>query len=443
MNSKKTQNKKAVRSVSNATMLILTAVIVILGIMIIVVKSKNKDKQTGADAGTISTVTTPTLVTTPPPTTTVTTVTEPAPVYVPTITNKGGATYVDGVLVVNKSYPLSNTYQPQNDNAAINELIESAKNDGVSLDIGLGYVSYNKQKIKYHAMQIMTERGDAGVSEVERPGFSEHQSGLAYDILSDGRSIANNIPAQDWLDKNASKFGFIIRYPKGKETITGYEYEPGHIRYVGKEFAKTLNETGLTIEEYFGITSVYAQKDYVYKPEITVVDGLSYVDGILLANKTYSLPSSYNIGVDSTAGAAVDELIQASANDGINLFVCSGFRSYLTQKNLYQSYVNRDGQAAADTYSARPGYSEHQTGLAFDMNNASSSFNNTKEAKWLAENCYKYGFIIRYPQGKESITGYQYESWHIRYVGTDLAKAIHDTDLTLEEFFGITSRYAD
>ena len=95
----------------------------------------------------------------------------------------------------------------------------------------------------------------------------------------------------------------------------------------------------------------------------------------------------------------------------------------------------------ADTYSARAGHSEHQTGLAMDINNASDSFNNTKEAKWIAENCYKYGFILRYPQGKQDITGYKYESWHVRYLGRELAKEVHDSGLTLEEFLCIDSKY--
>lgn len=123
--------------------------------------------------------------------------------------------------------------------------------------------------------------------------------------------------------------------------------------------------------------------------------------------------------------------------------VCSGFRSYSTQKSLYQKYVKRDGQAVADTYSARPGYSEHQTGFAFDINRASMSFEGTKEAVWLEQNAYKYGFIMRYPKGKESITGYQYEPWHYRYVGVERAQKLFSSGLTIEEYYGITSVYAN
>ena len=99
------------------------------------------------------------------------------------------------------------------------------------------------------------------------------------------------------------------------------------------------------------------------------------------------------------------------------------------------------GQATADTFSARPGHSEHETGLAIDVNDPSDSFNNTAEAAWLAEHCWDYGFILRYPQGKQDITGYKYESWHIRYVGTKLSKELQKSGQTMEEYFGLTSQY--
>lgn len=102
----------------------------------------------------------------------------------------------------------------------------------------------------------------------------------------------------------------------------------------------------------------------------------------------------------------------------------------------------------ADTYSARAGFSEHQSGLAIDVNQIDDSFIGTPEAIWLEKHCYEYGFILRYPQGKQDITGYKYESWHIRYVGTDMSYKIHakamemgDPYLTLEEYFGIDSYY--
>ena len=100
-------------------------------------------------------------------------------------------------------------------------------------------------------------------------------------------------------------------------------------------------------------------------------------------------------------------------------------------------------EAEADRYSARPGHSEHQTGLAFDLNSLDQSFGQTKEGKWIAANSWKYGFILRYPQDKEAQTGYMYEPWHVRYLGKDVAKKVYDSGLCLEEYLNITSVYAN
>ena len=171
------------------------------------------------------------------------------------------------------------------------------------------------------------------------------------------------------------------------------------------------------------------------------VKEVTYIDGILIANKTYALPANYNPGVDAQANNALNEMINAAKTEGVVLRMISGFRSYSTQNTLYNNYVSRDGKAEADRYSARPGHSEHQTGLAFDLNSLDQSFENTKEGKWLAENCWKYGFIIRYPKGKESVTGYMYEPWHVRYLGKEVAKKVYESGKCLEEYLGITSVY--
>lgn len=182
------------------------------------------------------------------------------------------------------------------------------------------------------------------------------------------------------------------------------------------------------------------------KPKVTKgEDGIYYIDGIMIVNKSYPLPESYNPGklLDEFMDA-YREMLSDATEDGIKLWIQSGFRSYDYQVGLYNKYVNQDGKAKADTYSARPGYSEHQSGLAADINNPSSSFNGTKEAIWLKENCYKYGFIIRFPEGEEDYTGYKYESWHIRYVGKVVAKKIHDAgDISLEHYYEIESKYSD
>lgn len=145
-----------------------------------------------------------------------------------------------------------------------------------------------------------------------------------------------------------------------------------------------------------------------------------------------------------SATPALKEMFSAAANEGIILVFGSGYRSEDLQRQFYNSYVAQDGQAAADRYSARPGTSEHQTGLAFDVTSVSEKchleicFQDTPEGLWIIQSAYKYGFIIRYPDGKEAVTGYQYEPWHLRYVGKELAAEMHQTSvLTLEDFFGL------
>ena len=160
-------------------------------------------------------------------------------------------------------------------------------------------------------------------------------------------------------------------------------------------------------------------------------------DDIIIANKKYPLSPSYNPGEDATAKAAFVRLRNDMINQGFNVgHAYSGFRSYDTQKTLYQNYANRDGHAAADRYSARAGYSEHQTGLAYDLTDRSGNLLEDKTATdWLNNNAYKYGFVVRYQPGKESVTGYMPEAWHIRYIGKE-AKEVYESGKSLEEYFG-------
>lgn len=163
----------------------------------------------------------------------------------------------------------------------------------------------------------------------------------------------------------------------------------------------------------------------------------------IIVNKKHSLDEFYNPGENAVAKNALLKLIKTMQDRGMPISnQYSGFRSYETQKALYQRYVNNDGQANADRYSARPGHSEHQSGLAFDLIESNTggllgeSGLNQNEVKWLANNAHQFGFVLRYPQGKESITGYMYESWHIRFVGNDATK-IYQSGLTLEEYYNV------
>lgn len=176
----------------------------------------------------------------------------------------------------------------------------------------------------------------------------------------------------------------------------------------------------------------------------TLPEEPTYVEGILIASKQYPLPSTYAPGESKEARAAFEEMAAEAKLSGYDLVAFSTYRSFDYQTTLYEKYVSNDGQEAADRYSARPGYSEHQTGLAFDIGEqhfeqhfARESFGETEAGKWVAANAHKYGFIMRYPNGKEKITGYMYEPWHFRYVGKELAPKVYEAGTTLEEYFNL------
>lgn len=183
-------------------------------------------------------------------------------------------------------------------------------------------------------------------------------------------------------------------------------------------------------------------------------DGTTVISGILLVNKQHPLPADY---VPSyTGGAAQSTSLQGDADaaakkfladcnaQGNNMYVLSGYRSYNTQANLFASYAAANGEERANTFSARAGQSEHQTGLAFDVGDAQhsgynlqTSMENLPGVKWMMQHCAEYGFILRYPKDKIDITGYQYEPWHFRYVGVDAATNIMASGMTLEEYLGV------
>ena len=171
----------------------------------------------------------------------------------------------------------------------------------------------------------------------------------------------------------------------------------------------------------------------------------------VLVNKHYTLSaqyipklevlgSAYGSGsLRPEAAAAFRAMADAARTDGISLRSVSAYRSFQRQTTIYNRYLSQDQQSSVDTYSARPGSSEHQTGLALDINTASigAHFEKTPAYAWLTEHCAQYGFILRYPKGKESLTGYRFEPWHYRYVGKEIAAACTEQGLTLEEYLAL------
>ena len=165
----------------------------------------------------------------------------------------------------------------------------------------------------------------------------------------------------------------------------------------------------------------------------------TYINGILLVNKDYGLPPTFGNGDDPTALAKLQQLQRDAQAQGINISNSySGYRSYQYQTQLYNNYVNLHGEEEANTFSAKPGFSEHQTGLTFDLKDFNGQLvEDPITSQWIKDNCAKYGFIVRYPEGKEDITGYIYEPWHLRYVGEEAANQIMNNNTTLEQYLGV------
>ena len=158
-------------------------------------------------------------------------------------------------------------------------------------------------------------------------------------------------------------------------------------------------------------------------------------ENIVDASKTYAYDE--NSATEETISAFKKMYVKAKS-EGLNLIITSSYRTYKDQDRIWNSYAIRESEEWADAYAARPGYSEHQTGLALDIvtyKSTMDNFDETPEAKWLADNAYKYGFILRYPKDKENLTGYDYEPWHYRYVGVENAKKIYKEGITFEEYY--------
>ena len=279
--------------------------------------------------------------------------------------------------------------------------------------------------------------------------------------------IFNLINNKEFNEENIDKY---MKY------IKVYNNVDGIIKYVNNEYDFELNDTSLSFlnEKYFIVDYLdrylnyyESNKNLEYKEIITRVnsnlDYEFYIDSSEsdLSKKMYTLVNKYNYlkqdyipenlvsvtGIYARDNAklvkiAYDNFVKmadAAREENLTIKVTTGYRSHSFQATLYNNYVKADGVKNADTYSARPGFSEHQLGYSADLTNAKNvsfdNFENTKEYKWLQDNAYKYGFIMRFPKGKEYITGYQFESWHYRYVGEKIATYIHENDITYEEYY--------
>lgn len=321
----------------------------------------------------------------------------------------------------------------------------------ISLDSNLSNLGYSEEEIEI----ILS------LEENDRSKFYEAYDNKYKNIL------LNKDFNIDYLDK------YLMYYKDFDADELIYLVNNNIINNNNKQSIKFLSS-----QKYFVITNI--KKYLEYQEEITDVNQLiSYVntkayrkeyeeyeltdiskDILMLANKRYFL-SDYvpddlvdvgnNYGVagknqklrEACYNAFVDMCNDAS-KDNIVLFITSAYRPYKTQVKLFNSYLNVDNINVVDTYSSRPGYSDHQTGLAIDILSPGynlDTFVSSNASKWLNENAYKYGFILRYPKDKTILTGYTYEPWHYRYVGEDVAKLIYEHDICFEEYYAFYEEY--
>lgn len=310
-----------------------------------------------------------------------------------------------------------------------------------------------------------------GYSSSEVSLILDNVSSQNYDLVLElgyDKSLINILNSNDYKENNFENY--IKYYMKNKKANIGDIISIVNSNYDLMNYPASGLLANLVKEKYYINANVARYLDYGNSHDVNSKKIISIVNSkadlefysesydsnlndnnLILVNKFYhlkedyipndlvTLSGQYNKGANNKmrkdAALAFMEMVDAAKLDNIILYNMSAYRDYNYQVNLYNKYIQRDGKEAADKYSARPGYSEHQSGLCSDLNNISDSFDGTDEAIWLKNNAYKYGFILRFPKDKEDITGYKYEPWHYRYVGKGAAKIIYDDDITLEEYY--------
>ena len=189
----------------------------------------------------------------------------------------------------------------------------------------------------------------------------------------------------------------------------------------------------IVVPNFESITALINKKRYL--PDTYVPNDLCFVD----VDNVCSNDDAKKLRKE--AAISLKELFDDALSNGLKLYACSGYRSYERQKQIFEDYCASDGEKEANRYSARPGSSEHQTGLCMDVTcegvgyELSNSFEDTEEGKFILLHSHEYGFIIRYPKGKENITGYIYEPWHLRYLGKEIAAKVFESGLTYDEYY--------
>ncbi len=280
-----------------------------------------------------------------------------------------------------------------------------------------------------------------------------HQT-MEYKLLQVGYSLDEIDKLKNKTNDEFLEYLLTVEYDKMYLDIIKEKY---YIKDLIKDYVNYYNDN-LNDKSDKIVTLVNTGADKEWYSNIKTTDISK--DILMINNKTYKLPDDYepddlvdvknwyaygnNPKLRKEAYEKFIEMFNKAKEEKLTIIINSSYRSYKYQEDLYNSYLTQNGKSATDAYAARPGHSEHQTGLTIDVTTYGANgdtFDKTDEFKWLQDNAYKYGFILRYPKGKEYITGYKYESWHYRYVGVDAATTIHDNDITFDEYYAYYIEY--
>ena len=312
----------------------------------------------------------------------------------------------------------------------------------------ISYISYSGTRRYVDIATLKTTESKPQENRVSGDLTISNQTSNGFDVVvtnvSGGGKTVQEVRVPIWSDKNGQDD--LTWYHADKQSDGSYKVHVDKASHKGDAGTYAVHLYYMLDGKRTYITETTATVPQSNESHVTgkLTNNGSYYsvrgkyDDIIIVNKKHGLSKDYNPGENPTAKAAFVRLRDDMINQGLNVGRSySGFRSYDYQKTLYDNYVSRDGQAAADRYSARPGFSEHQTGLVFDLTDKSGNLlEDARASQWLKDNAHNYGFIVRFQAGKEASTGYMPEAWHIRYVGKE-AKDIHDSGLSLEEYFGI------
>lgn len=369
------------------------------------------------------------------------------------IINNGNSYIIDNDKLTNKTYIRLDTYSKRINKEGFNHskalFIEDKKIGEGQLTIKLPKYLYQKKFVdiygvkndKYEKLEARVKVKDESVT------FTKYEKYDKYAVTFIELKNLNVTSSVSVLKGSSVKINVVL----DPENATNYLYK---FMNVDKKYI-SINDNEVTGIKAGTTTFNVVSNDGKVNKEVKVTirksnykvtekNGIYYVDGIMIVNKSYPISKDYDPkDILPDAKKAYEKMKKAAKEDDIDLWIVSGYRSYETQKIIYDNYVTANGKEKADTFSARPGYSEHQTGYVMDLNDATSNFEDTKAAKWLDKNAYKYGFIIRFPKGKEKYTGYKYEPWHVRYVGVEKALKIYKSGLSLEEYYNLKSEYKD